>query len=64
MTEIYILDCEHEAIRIPKSENNIGAASAKHFDSLVGVLSLDDLLLWGLETLANPTVYGIVMAHS
>ena len=29
-------------------------ASAKCFDSLVGVLSLDDMLVWGLETLATP----------
>ena len=35
-------------------------ASAKHFDSLVGVLSLDDFLVWRLETLATP-VYGIMM---
>ena len=35
--------------------------SANHFDSLVGVFSLDDFLVWRLETLATPTVNGIVM---
>ena len=33
---------------------------SKAFDSLVGVLSLDDFLVWRLQTLATP-VYGIVM---
>ena len=36
-------------------------ASAKHFDSLVLVLSMDDFLVWRLKPLATPTVYGIVM---
>ena len=39
----------------------IKEASAKHFKSLVGVLSPDDLLVWRLETLTTPTVYGTVM---